>query len=116
MDQQDTQWLPLGTFAVSTSDKEGEPTRFVQLALSQEGIVSGTYFNELTNIAQTVLGRVDKETQRVALRLGEDDEFVAETAIYNLTLDEAPVMVHFPPDRVEFFLLRRISAPEDELE
>ncbi len=90
-----TEWMPLGTFAVSTSELEGEPTRFVQLAVSQQGIVTGTYFNSQTDVSQTVLGQVDRETQRVAMRLGEDEDLVIETGLYNLTLDEAPVLVHF---------------------
>lgn len=110
------EWLPLGTFAVSTSELEGEPTRFIQLAVSREGIVTGTYFNSQTEIAQTVLGQVDPETQRVAMRLGEDEGLVAETGLYNLTLDEAPVLVHFAEGESEFFLLVRMDPPEEDFE
>jgi hypothetical protein len=110
----ETEWMPLGTFAVSTSEDEGEPTRYVQLAVSQQGIISGTYFNSQTEVSQTVLGQVDHDTQRVAMRLGEDDNLVIETGIYNLTLDEAPVLVHFGAERSEFFLLVRMDEPEEE--
>lgn len=85
-----TEWMRLGTFAVSTSEDEGEPTRFIQLAVSREGIVSGTFFNTQTDVAQAVLGQVDSQPQRVAMRLGEDDSIIAETGLYNPTLDEAP--------------------------
>ena len=111
-----TEWLPLGTFAVSTSEVEGEPTRFVQLAVSQEGIISGTYFNSQTEVAQTVLGQVDRETQRAAMRLGEDDDLVIETGIYNLTLDEVPVLVHFGSQASEFYLLIRMDIPDEDLD
>ncbi|MBX3452278.1 MAG: hypothetical protein KF777_22170 [Planctomycetaceae bacterium] len=107
------EWLALGTFAVSTSENEGEPSRFVQLAVSQTGIVSGTYFNEQTGSSQAILGQVDPQTQRVAVRLGDDENVVIETGLYNLTLDEAPVLVHFGPDQSEFFLLVRMDAPEE---
>ena len=110
------EWMPLGTFAVSTNENEGEPTRFVQLAVSREGIISGTFYNEQTDVAQTVIGQVDPETQRVAMRLSDDDQLVAETGLYNLTLDEVPVLVHFGPEKHEFFLLVRIDLPEDEQE
>ncbi len=106
-------WMALGTFAVSTSEKEGEPSRFVQLAVSQTGLISGTLFNQQTDVSQTVLGQVDQQTQRVAMRLGEDDNVVIETGLYNLTLEEAPVLVHFGPDKYEFFLLVRMDAPEE---
>ena len=116
-DQADAaEWMPLGTFAVSTNEQEGEPTRFVQLAVNREGIISGTYFNAQTDVAQVVLGQVDSQTQRVAMRLGEDENIVVETGLYNLTLEEAPVLVHFGPDRYEFFLLVRMYEPEADTE
>lgn len=107
-------WMPLGTFAVSTSEKEAEPTRVVQLAVNKEGIVSGTLYNTATDEAQTVSGQVDKETQRVAIRIGESDDVVIETGLYNLTKDEAPVMVHFGAEKIDYWLLVRLEAPEDD--
>ena len=61
-----------------------------------------------------MLGRVDKDTQRVALRVGESEDVVVETGLYNLDADEAPVMVHFGPDRVENWLLVRLEDPENQ--
>jgi hypothetical protein len=107
------EWMPLGTFAVSSSDSEQMPTRSVQLAVNKQGVVSGTLFNETTETAQTLLGQVDKETQRVALRIGESDDVIMETGLYNLTQDECPVMVHFGPDKVEYWLLVRLEYPEE---
>lgn len=106
------EWMPLGTFAVSSSQKETQPTRFVQLAVDKEGIVSGTLYDESSDQALAVLGRVDKQTQRVALRIGDSDDVILETGLYNLTQEEAPVMVHFGPDRVENWLLVRMENPE----
>jgi hypothetical protein len=108
------EWMPLGTFAVSSSQYDVEPSQIVQLAVDKEGVVSGTLYNEQTDDAQTLLGRVDKETQRVALRVGTSEDIVIETGLYNLTQDEAPVMVHFGPDRVENWLLVRLENPEEE--
>ena len=59
-----------------------------------------------------MLGRVDPETQRVAVRLGEDDELVIETGFYKLTLVELPVMVHFGSNQTEFSLLVRMQEPD----
>jgi hypothetical protein len=109
---EEAEWMPLGTFAVSSNQKETEPTRLVQLAVNKDGIVSGTLYDEATDQTQTILGRVDKETQRVALRVGESEDFVVETGLYNLTQEEAPIMVHFGPDRVENWLLVRLEHPE----
>lgn len=113
-DAENADWMPLGTFAVSSNQKDANPTRVIQLAVNKSGIVSGTLYNEATDEAQTVLGQVDKETQRVALRVGESEDIVVETGLYNLTQNEAPIMVHFGPDRVESWLLVRLEALEDQ--
>ena len=110
----EAEWMPLGTFAISTNEKDNQPSQVVQLAVSKEGIVSGTLFNVDTDQAQAVQGQVDKETQRVALRFGESDSVVAETGLYNLTQEEAPVLVHFGTERFENYLLVRLEEPADE--
>ena len=86
----------------------------VQLAVSKEGIVSGTLHNIDTDQCQTVQGQVDKETQRVAFRIGESETIVAETGLYNLTQEEAPVLIHFGTERTENYLLVRLEYAEDE--
>ncbi|MEZ6073588.1 MAG: hypothetical protein R3C10_25755 [Pirellulales bacterium] len=111
---EESEWMPLGTFAVSAHEKEDEPSRVIQLAVNKDGIVSGTLYNTETDEAQTVLGQVDKETQRVAFRIGESDDIVVETGLYNLTEDDVPVMVHFGPDKVEYWLLVRLDEPEGD--
>jgi hypothetical protein len=110
------EWMSLGTFAISTSDQDTQPARAIQLAVNKQGVVSGTYFNDDAGQAQTVLGQVDKETQRVAFRLGDNQDVVMETSLYNLTQDEAPVMVHFGPDKVEYWLLVRLDYQEEAAE
>jgi hypothetical protein len=106
--------MALGTFMVTANENDLQPTRTIQLAVNRDGIVSGTLYNDATDIAQTVLGQVDKETQRVALRIGESDEVVVETGLYNLTQNEAPALVHFGPDKTETWLLVRLDAPEGD--
>lgn len=108
------EWLPLGTFAVSSHEKDVEPSHVIQLAVSQEGIVSGTLYNIDTEQSQAVQGQVDKDTQRVALRIGESDNVVAETGLYNLTQEEAPVLIHFGKERTENYLLVRLEYAGDE--
>lgn len=107
------EWLPLGTFALSSNEKETEPSHVIQLAVSKEGIVSGTLVNTQTEKAQTVQGQVDKETQRVAFRIANSDTFVAETGLYNLTQDEAPLLVHFGDEQTETWLLVRLEQPQE---
>lgn len=106
------EWMPLGTFAVSADEKDISPTRVIQLAVNKEGIVSGTLYNSQTDQATSVQGQVDKQTQRVAMRVGESDSLVVETGLYNLTQDSAPVLVHFGADKVENWLLARLENPD----
>jgi len=108
------EWMPLGTFAMSTGEKDTEPTRVLQLAVTKDGIIGGTFFNYQTDQAVAIQGQVDKQTQRVAFRLGERDNLVAETGLYNLTQQEAPLLVHFGDDKVENFLLIRLKSEGEE--
>ncbi len=38
---------------------------------------------------------------------------VAETGLYNLTQDEAPLLVHFGTEQVENYVLVRLAQPEE---
>ena len=108
------EWMPLGTFAVTTSEDDLEPTRILQLAVSKEGIISGTLFNTVSDQADVVQGQVDKETQRVAFRISASEEIVVETGLYNLTQEEAPALVHFGGGKAENWLLVRLEQPEED--
>lgn len=108
------EWMPLGTFAVSTDERDTDPDFTVQLAVNREGIVAGTLYNIQTDEAQSLQGAVDRETQRVALRFGENETLVAETGLYNLTQDEVPLLMHFGTEKTENYLLVRLDEPEQE--
>lgn len=108
------EWLPLGTFAVSTNEKDVEPSHVVQLAVNKAGIISGILYNIDTDQALAIQGQVDKETQRMAFRLGNSETVVAETGVYNLTQEEAPVLIHFGMERTENYLLVRLQHAEDD--
>jgi hypothetical protein len=64
--------------------------------------------------SQTIQGRVDKDTQRVSMRIGDKENIVVETGLYNLTQNEAPMLVHFGPDKVEDWLLVRLENSETQ--
>jgi hypothetical protein len=113
-DGSETEWMPLGVFALSTSAEEADPTRYMQLAVSKAGTISGTLHNTQTSEAQPIVGSVDRETQRAAWYAGDKKDVVAETGIYNLTQDSAPVLVHFGKDRTEEYLLIRLPEPPAE--
>ena len=63
-----SEWMPLGVFAITQDNQAAgvEPTIFMQLAISKEGVISGTLNNTATNQTQTLEGMADKKSQRVA--------------------------------------------------
>ncbi|GAA4425498.1 hypothetical protein [Bremerella cremea] len=107
------QFLPLGTFTISTSEQDPSTNRVIQLAVNHEGLISGTYYNTSTNKTYLVQGRVDKKTQRCAFTVGDNTSTVFETGIYNLTKNEVPVLVHFSTTRTEHYLFIRMNPPKD---
>ena len=113
VDEEDVEWMPLGVFAL-TDEEKGEPNMFLQLVLSKEGIITGTYTNSGSNSSQPIEGMVDRETQRAAWTIGDNKSTVMETGVYNLTQDETQVLVHFGKDRTQTWLMVRLDPPESE--
>jgi hypothetical protein len=108
-----TEWMSLGVFALTNAEK-GDATMYLQLAVSKDGTIAGTYFNSSTDQTQTVQGSVDKKTQRAAWTVGDNGQTVLEAGIYNLTKDETPVLVHFGTEKTQQWLLVRLEDPEKE--
>ncbi len=107
----DGDWLPLGVFSLCKSDAPSA-NLLLQLALNKQGVVRGNYTDSKTNKTQPVHGSLDKQTQRVALTIGNNTSTVIETGLYNLTKDEAPALMHFGADRTEQWLLVRQKNPD----
>jgi hypothetical protein len=107
------EWMPLGTFAV-TQEGKADGNRMMQLAVSKEGVLSGTYFNRQTNATHPLQGMVDRKTQRAAWAFadGSDEQIVMETGIYNLTEPQSTVMAHFGPGQVNVWQLVRLEQPD----
>ena len=85
----------------------------LQLAVNKQGVVRGnsTGFSD-SGQTKVIQGSVDKKTQRVAFTVGDNQSEVVETGLYNLTKDEAPVLIHFGADRTEQWLLVRLQQPK----
>ena len=107
-DPEEAEWMPLGTFAM-VREKDTKATMFLQLAVSKEGIITGTYFNTTSDSAQPIEGHVDKESQRAAWWIGDNQNNILETGIYNLTQDETPLLVHFGSEQTQTWLLVRLE-------
>lgn len=111
----DSDWMPLGVFAV-TPDGEpsgADPTLYLQLAVSKQGIISGTLQNTATGNVQSIEGMVDKQTQRAAWTVVGQTRPIMETGIGNLTEDTAPALVHFADDSTQQWLLVRLDKPSE---
>jgi hypothetical protein len=109
-------WMPLGVFAI-TADGEptgAEPTFFLQLAISKQGVLSGTLQNTVTRSVQAIEGMVDRETQRAAWTAVGKTRPLMETGIVNLTQDTTPALVHFADGATQQWLLVRMDKPRTE--
>lgn len=108
------EWMPLGVFAL-TPDGQGtgpDPTLFLQLAVSKDGVISGSLHNSATNSTQTVEGVVDKKSQRCAWNVIGKNRPIMETGISNLTQDTAPALLHFADGQTQQWLMVRLEEPE----
>jgi hypothetical protein len=108
-------WMPLGVFAV-TQDGESasdDPTMFLQLAVSKQGIIAGTFQNTTADTVKSIEGMVDKETQRAAWTPVGESRPLMETGLGNLTQDTAGALVHFADGDTQQWLLVRLDKPKD---
>jgi len=113
---QNEEWLPLGVFAVIAEPTQTQTDKVVQLAVNKDGVIRGNFTDNLTDKVVPVVGSVDKQTQRVAIRPEGNESVVVETGLYNLTNDEVPVLVHLGPDHQELRTLIRLKPPEEQAE
>lgn len=108
---EDEQWMPLGVFSlVAAGQTESDET--IQLAVNKDGIIKGNYFNSTANTDLPIQGSVDKAAQRAAFTIGDDKAMIFETGLYNLTKDEANVLIHSSATTNEVRMLVRQKPPE----
>lgn len=106
------QWMPLGVFAL-TRDPSVESNVVLQLAVNKDGIIQGTYFNGETRVTKPIKGIVEKENQRAIWTFADESgsTVIMETGVYNLTLEEAGVLVHLSKTQTEQWFLIRLKEP-----
>jgi hypothetical protein len=109
----ESDWMPLGVFAMSPDGEPtgADPTMYLQLAVSKQGIISGTYQNTATNAVESVEGMVDKQSQRAAWTVIGKTRPLMETGIVNLTQDTTPALFHFADGTTQQWLLVRLEKP-----
>lgn len=113
--QPDDSWMSLGVFAVTPDgDAAGaDPSLFLQLAVSKEGVIAGTLQNTVSGLTKSVEGMVDRETQRAAWTEVGKTRPIMETGIGNLTRDTTAVLVHFADGATQQWLLSRVKQPPE---
>jgi len=107
---QEPEWLPMGVWALAQEEK-GDAYMFFQISIDRNGVVTGAYQNALSGEKSPISGQVDKQTQRVAWRIGTSDT-VIETSLQNLTQDVAGCLVHFGEGNTQTWLMVRQKQPE----
>ena len=106
----DVEWMPLGVFALSDNDGSAEDsTLFLNLAISKQGIIAGTFQNTATDKSFEVEGTIDQKTQRAAWGPVGESWPIMETGIYNLTENEAGALVHFEDGQTQQWTLFRMD-------
>lgn len=109
----DDQWMPLGVFALSQSDSQQSEIT-LQIAVNKAGIIRGNDTNDPTNQTHILQGAVDRKTQRAAFIEGTNYADVFDIGLSNLTKDEAPILMHFGPGKIETWQLTRLKQPGNQ--
>ena len=110
---EEVDWMPLGVFAL-TQEGVNASSMYLQLAISKDAVIAGTFYNESTGVTHPVEGMVDQESQRAAWRAADDTnpDIVMETGVYNLTEEETDVLVHFGPDETQVWKMARLDEAD----
>lgn len=109
---EELEWMPLGVFTIVDEDAP-DPTLFLQLTISQTGIIAGMFQNKTTDTSVPIEGSVDSETSRAVWTPVGKSYPMVETGLYNLIQDQTQVLVHFEDGTVEERLLVRLDKPEE---
>jgi hypothetical protein len=109
------EWLPLGVFAV-TPDGLNEADLMAQLAVTKEGVIGGTVFDQKTGKSYAIQGTIDKNTQRAMWSFTNDQNVrvVMETSVNNLTQNESTGLVHYGPNDQRVVEIVRLQDPSGE--
>jgi len=109
-------WLPLGVFAITQDGQASgaEPSLYMQLAISKQGLITGTLKNTLTGKVQSLEGMADKKSQRVAWVVSGQERPIMETGLSNLTQDTGPALIHFADGQTQQWLMVRMPDPTSQ--
>ena len=108
-------WMPLGVFGMVADSEESttDPTMFLQLAVSKEGMIAGTFKNVVSGATVSIEGMVDKESQRAAWTEVGKTRPLMECGFSNLTQDTVTALMHYADGTTQRWLLIRMEPPTD---
>ena len=102
-------FLPLGVFALAPQNQK-EAAALLQIAVSKDGMIRGSYYDLLTDQGHTIQGAIDKKTQRVAFTIGNQGKTVFETQLVDLTDARGEISLHFANGEATDWTLSRYDA------
>ncbi|MBS1990856.1 MAG: hypothetical protein JSS83_10085 [Cyanobacteria bacterium SZAS LIN-3] len=105
-------WQALGTFSLSPPGQTQSQTgMMVQLEINKDGVLHGTYYNQLTMETSQIYGALDKKTQRVSWTIGTNPSTVFDAGLGDLVKEESSVLVHYSADNTQRMALVRLKQP-----
>ena len=106
------EWLPLGVFAV-TPDGVAEADVLAQLAVTKDGLIGGTIFDQKAGKSYAATGTIDKNSQRAVWSYTNDQNvrILMETSVNNLTQNESTGLVHYGPNDQRVIEIVRLQEP-----
>ncbi|HEX3726883.1 MAG TPA: hypothetical protein VHV08_11600 [Pirellulales bacterium] len=105
-------FLPLGVYALAP-DGQKESTAMVQIAVSKQGVVRGSYYDLVSDQGHAISGAIDKKTRRVAFTIGSKGKTVFETQLADLTQPSGELSVHFPDGQASDWSVARFEDTEE---
>jgi hypothetical protein len=104
------EWKSLGTFSLAEPGQK-QSNMMLQLDINPQGVLHGTYYNQLTMETSQVYGALDKEKQRVSWTLGTNPSTVFDAGLGDLVKNESSVLVHYSPSNTQRMDLIRLEHP-----
>jgi hypothetical protein len=104
-------FLPLGVYTIAP-EGNNEASAIVHLAVSQQGVLRGTYFDIKADKDENIQGAVDKKTGRVAWTVGPQGKVVFYTFVKDLTEPSGPVSVRAENGQTNEWTIARYSEEE----
>jgi hypothetical protein len=106
----EAEWQPLGVFGmIQPEDKTAN--QIFQLAIDQNGVIRGNYYDAVADNTLPVYGSVDRTTQRAAWSIGDKKNVVFEAGLNNLTQEQCTLLVHYGNERTQQLVLVRLEQP-----